>query len=155
MSCKSRLPKPSGLPVPKSQFLGVKSNTLALSIPVLQRLPLTSDLVNLTKYPGQKVNRAASPDLDAMKTALSNAAVNKSKMRRSRSACDLREHINKPLKRLEHTLAPINSRLTSKSSSMSTIAGKNGKPLILMANFILRHLFFVKCIRTSHLSMRC
>lgn len=126
MSSKSRLPKPSGLPVPKSQFPGVKTSSSSFTT-TLQQFPLNHDLVNLTKYPGYKSNRAISPDLDAMRKALSNVSVNKSKMRRSRSACDLREHLNKPLKRLEHTLAPINSKLSTKSTSLSTVAAVGTK----------------------------
>lgn len=135
MSSKSRLPKPSGLPIPKIQINGVKLSGITTAI---QRFPETQNLVKFTNEASFKTRRQMSPDLESMKKALSNATLNKAKMRRSRSACDLREHVNnKPLKRLEHTLAPIHAKITKSSSQSSIAGGKTGKRHLLFCIFFI------------------
>ncbi|XP_075147268.1 non-claret disjunctional [Haematobia irritans] len=126
---ESKLPKPSGLKKPtvaravlpmdrikpstftvnfgnKSQLIGGSSQSLSTIH------PLSRDLTNFQNYENfPRRGRAASPDAQ-----VSHASVSRIKMRRSRSACDIRDM--RPNKRTESTLAPIPAKT---ARTMSTV----------------------------------
>ncbi|XP_054746383.1 protein claret segregational [Anastrepha obliqua] len=118
----SKLPKPSGLKRPtaltrnilpmdriKPATLGFGSKSANLSISGMDIFhPLTRDLTNLPNG-SQRRERARSPDISRPNTANITGA-SRNRLRRSRSACDIRDM--RPMKRPELTLAPIPAKTT-------------------------------------------
>ncbi|XP_011182667.1 protein claret segregational [Zeugodacus cucurbitae] len=122
----SKLPKPSGIKRPttvtrnilpmdriKTASLGFGTKSANLSVTALDSFqPLSRDLTNLPNGL-QRRERAGSPDINRPNT--NNAGISRSKLRRSRSACDIREM--RPMKRPELTLAPIPAKTTRFAST--------------------------------------
>ncbi|XP_039961401.1 protein claret segregational [Bactrocera tryoni] len=127
---ESKLPKPSGIKRPtaltrnilpmdriKTATLGLRSKSANLSICALDNFqPLSRDLTNLPSG-FQRRERAGSPDIGRQNDANSNG-VSRSKLRRSRSACDIRDM--RPMKRPELTLAPIPAKTTRFATAGAT-----------------------------------
>ncbi|XP_073814043.1 non-claret disjunctional [Musca autumnalis] len=132
---ESKLQKPSGLKRPAPVFkpilptdriktasftgsFGNKSHLFTGSSQSLntcqQQLP--RDITNFQNYENlSRRERAASPE-----AAASNFGAPRTKMRRSRSACDIRDM--RPLKRTESTLAPIPAKTSRMHNSTATSA---------------------------------
>lgn len=127
---ESKLPKPSGIKRPtaltrnilpmdriKTATLGLRSKSSNLSICTLDNFqPLSRDLTNLPNG-FQRRERAGSPDIRRPNDT-NSIGVSRSKLRRSRSACDIRDM--RPIKRPELTLAPIPAKTTRLASACVT-----------------------------------
>ncbi|XP_023309074.2 protein claret segregational [Lucilia cuprina] len=134
---ESRLPKPSALkrPMPisrtilpidriKSAGFGSKSSQLLSNstASLYTSQPLTTNLSNMQSVNNPR-ERAASPE-----AARSNTHV-RAKLRRSRSACDIRDM--RPIKRMDSTLAPIPAKT---SRLMSTTVANSNRPQRIATN---------------------
>ncbi|KAI8131037.1 Protein claret segregational [Lucilia cuprina] len=134
---ESRLPKPSALkrPMPisrtilpidriKSAGFGSKSSQLLSNstASLYTSQPLTTNLSNIQSVNNPR-ERAASPE-----AARSNTHV-RAKLRRSRSACDIRDM--RPIKRMDSTLAPIPAKT---SRLMSTTVANSNRPQRIATN---------------------
>lgn len=107
---ESRLPKPSNLKKPATVFRTiVPSDRLAAQYANSLRIPLSSNLQNLASGIGS-LKRQASPDLCASK------ASSRPKLRRSRSASDIKLHAFRPLAQYKSTLASIPSEISSQNA---------------------------------------
>ncbi|XP_061389246.1 protein claret segregational [Musca vetustissima] len=140
---ESKLPKPSALkrPAPVARtilptdriktasFTGSFGNKTHLFSGSSQSLNTFNqhprDITNFQNYENTaRRERAASPE-----AAHSNYGASRAKMRRSRSACDIRDM--RPLKRTESTLAPIpakTSRLLSSTATIGTVGANTNRP---------------------------
>ncbi|XP_061402588.1 protein claret segregational-like [Musca vetustissima] len=140
---ESKLPKPSALkrPAPVARtilptdriktasFTGSFGNKPHLFSGSSQSLNTFNqhprDITNFQNYENTaRRERAASPE-----AAHSNYGASRAKMRRSRSACDIRDM--RPLKRTESTLAPIpakTSRLLSSTATIGTVGANTNRP---------------------------
>uniref|UniRef100_A0A1I8PCQ8 Kinesin-like protein n=1 Tax=Stomoxys calcitrans TaxID=35570 RepID=A0A1I8PCQ8_STOCA len=135
---ESKLPKPSALKRPtamkptlpferiKPNFGTGLSNKSQMICDSLQSLngfqPLSKDLTNFQSYDcTSRRARAASPDSLGLGSTASRL-----KIRRSRSACDIRDM--RPIKRTEPTLAPIPAKAARTISNAFASASITNKP---------------------------
>ncbi|XP_037811687.1 protein claret segregational [Lucilia sericata] len=134
---ESRLPKPSALkrPMPitrtilpidriKSAGFGSKSSQLLSNstASLYTSQPLTTNLANMQSVNNPR-ERAASPEAARTNTHA------RAKLRRSRSACDIRDM--RPIKRMDSTLAPIPAKT---SRLMSTTVANSNRPQRIATN---------------------
>lgn len=111
MDARSRLPKPTGIPFTKLNY------AMLPKFESRHKSELTGAITHGTQV------RGGSPDLFKPTTMI------RAKLRRSRSACDLRENASRPLfKRTEPTLSDIpakSSKLTTSTSSLNTLGSNH------------------------------
>jgi kinesin family member C1 len=135
---ESKIPKPSNFlarkPISnKPERFQFKFETKPI------KLPLTKDMVNLPPPTFQNRKRGASPDL----AAKTHFPIHRSKLRRSRSACDLRSMAASSMKPFKATLPTIpaskafklgiatmsSATVTTKSTVGTTIVNKSSSSL--------------------------
>lgn len=111
---ESRLPKPSNLKKPTAAFRTiVPSDRLAVQNATSLRVPLSSNLQNF----GGSLRRQASPDLCVTKSAASRP-----KLRRSRSASDIKLQDYRSLAQYRPTLATVQSGIATQKLRRSRSA---------------------------------